>query len=147
MVDEMAEFGSQWLGISGGEPLLRPDVWEVIEYAEKKHDMKVSLITSGLHGTKKFRQIKQIPSSHRNQHRGDKESNEIIRRKGGYDKALHAMEKLSSVGLLDCIVTTMTKHNIKHMAHPAALAEEYKARMVVYHNLVPVGRAANTWPT
>src|SRR5665648_1262895 len=27
------------------------------------------------------------------------------------------------------------------MAHPAALAEEYKARMLVYHNLVPVGRA------
>ena len=47
MVDEMAEFGSQWLGISGGEPLVRPDVWEVIEYAEKQHGMKVSLITSG----------------------------------------------------------------------------------------------------
>jgi radical SAM protein with 4Fe4S-binding SPASM domain len=27
------------------------------------------------------------------------------------------------------------------MAHPAALAEKYKARMLVYHNLVPVGRA------
>ena len=65
----------------------------------------------------------------------------MIRRKGGYDKAIHAMEKLSSVGLLDCLVTTMTKHNIKQMAHPAMLAEKYKARMLVYHNLVPVGRA------
>jgi radical SAM protein with 4Fe4S-binding SPASM domain len=51
------------------------------------------------------------------------------------------MEKLSSVGLLDCLVTTMTKHNIHQMAHTAALAEKYKARSVVYHNLVPVGRA------
>ncbi len=72
---------------------------------------------------------------------GDKETNDMIRRKGGYDKAIHAMEKLSSVGLLDCLVTTMTKHNITQMAHPAMLAEKYKARMLVYHNLVPVGRA------
>ena len=36
------------------------------------------------------------------------------------------MKKLSEVGLLDCLVTTMTKYNIKHMAHPAALAEDTK---------------------
>jgi radical SAM protein with 4Fe4S-binding SPASM domain len=70
-----------------------------------------------------------------------KDTNDKIRRQGGYDKALHAMKKLSSVGLLDCLVTTMTKYNIHQMAHTAALAEEYKARSVVYHNLVPVGRA------
>ena len=47
MVDEIAEFGSQWFGISGGEPLIRPDIWEIIEYAEKEHGLNVSLITSG----------------------------------------------------------------------------------------------------
>jgi radical SAM protein with 4Fe4S-binding SPASM domain len=70
-----------------------------------------------------------------------KDTNDKIRRAGGYDKALHAMQKLSSVGLLDCLVTTMTKYNIHQMVHTAALAEQYKARSVVYHNLVPVGRA------
>ena len=69
------------------------------------------------------------------------DTNDKIRRKGGYDKALYAMQKLSSVGLLDCLVTTMTKHNIHQMAHTAKLAEDYHARSVVYHNLVPVGRA------
>ena len=53
----------------------------------------------------------------------NRDTNDNIRRKGGYDKALHAMKKLSSVGLLDCLVTTMTKYNIHQMAHTAALAE------------------------
>jgi radical SAM protein with 4Fe4S-binding SPASM domain len=142
MVDEMAEFGSQWLGISGGEPLIRPDVWEVIEYAEKKHNMQVSLITSGYAwDEKRFDLLRKYNVHTAISIDGDKESNDKIRRKGGYDQAIHAMEKLSSVGLLDCLVTTMTKFNIDKMAHPAMLAEKYKARMLVYHNLVPVGRA------
>jgi MoaA/NifB/PqqE/SkfB family radical SAM enzyme len=51
------------------------------------------------------------------------------------------MKKLSENGILDCIVTTMTKYNIKDLEHSAQLAIEYGARMLVYHNLVPVGRA------
>ncbi len=47
MVDEIVDFGSQWFGISGEEPLVRSDIWEIIEYTEKGHDLNVSLITSG----------------------------------------------------------------------------------------------------
>jgi radical SAM protein with 4Fe4S-binding SPASM domain len=56
------------------------------------------------------------------------------------------MKKLSENGILDCVVTTMTKYNIKDMDHPTELAAEHKARMVVYHNLVPVGRAGPNMP-
>jgi radical SAM protein with 4Fe4S-binding SPASM domain len=142
MVDEMAEFGSQWFGISGGEPLVRPDIWEIIEYAEKKHNLNVSLITSGYAwDEERFDKLRKYNVKTAISIDGMKDTNDKIRRQGGYDKALHAMKKLSSVGLLDCLVTTMTKYNIHQMAHTAALAEEYKARSVVYHNLVPVGRA------
>ena len=147
IVDEIHGFGCEWLGISGGEPLVRPDIFEVIDYAEKKYGMEVSLITSGF----AFDQNRLDKLAKYNVHTavsvdGNQVSNDIIRRKGSYDKALFAMKKLSENGLLDCIVTTMTKYNIKDMAHPANLAEEYKARMVVYHNLVPVGRASDNMP-
>jgi AdoMet-dependent heme synthase len=142
MVDEMAKFGSQWFGISGGEPLVRPDIWEIIEYAEKQHNLNVSLITSGFAwDEERFDKLRKYNVKTAISIDGERETNDLIRRKGGYDKALHAMKKLSSVGLLDCLVTTMTKYNIHQMAHTAALAEQYKARSVVYHNLVPVGRA------
>jgi len=147
MVDEIAEFGAKWFGISGGEPLVRKDIFDIIAYAEQEHGMDVSLITSGF----AFDQERYDLLRKYNVHTavsidGNKESNEIIRRKGSYDKAIYAMKKLSDVGLLDCLVTTMTKYNIKHMSHPAELAEQYKARMIVYHNLVPVGRASSNMP-
>src|SRR5665648_52617 len=105
MVDEMAEFGSQWFGISGGEPLVRPDIWEIIEYAEKKHDMKVSLITSGYAwDEERFDKLRKYEVHTAISIDGEKDTNDMIRRKGGYDKALHAMKKLSEVGLLDCLV-------------------------------------------
>jgi radical SAM protein with 4Fe4S-binding SPASM domain len=147
MVDEIHDFGAQWFGISGGEPLVRDDIFDIIAYAEKEHGMEVSLITSGFAwDEERFNKLTKYNVHTAISIDGNRESNEVIRRKGSYDKALNAMKKLSSVGLLDCLVTTMTKYNIKHMAHPAALGEEYKARMVVYHNLVPVGRASSNMP-
>ena len=143
MVDEIADFGSQWFGISGGEPLVRPDIWEIIEYAEKEHGLNVSLITSGyVWDEDRFNKLTKYNVKTAISLDGERDTNDKIRRPGGYDKALHAMQKLSSVGLLDCLVTTMTKHNIHQMAHTAKLAEDYHARSVVYHNLVPVGRAS-----
>ena len=50
------------------------------------------------------------------------------RGKGSYDKALFAVKKLSENGILDCVVTTMTKYNIKDMAAPAKLAAQYGAQ-------------------
>jgi radical SAM protein with 4Fe4S-binding SPASM domain len=146
IVDEMHDFGCQYFGISGGEPLVRPDIFEIIEHA-KNLGMEVSLITSGF----AFDQARLDKLAKYNVHTavsvdGNRESNDIIRRKGGYDKAVYAMKELGKLGLLDCVVTTMTKYNIKDMAHPAALAAEHKARMIVYHNLVPVGRAGSNMP-
>lgn len=110
MVDEIADFGSQWFGISGGEPLVRPDIWEIIEYAEKAHGLNVSLITSGYAWDEdRFNKLTKYNVKTAISIDGMKESNDKIRRPGGYDKALHAIKKLSSVGLLDGLVTTMTK--------------------------------------
>jgi radical SAM protein with 4Fe4S-binding SPASM domain len=146
IVDEVHDFGSPWFGISGGEPLVRPDIFEIIGYA-KKLGFEVSLITSGFAFDEK-----RLNGLVRNEVHtavsvdGNRESNDKIRGRGSYDKALFAMKKLSENGILDCVVTTMTKYNVKDMEHPARLAEQYGARMVVYHNLVPVGRAGSNMP-
>jgi radical SAM protein with 4Fe4S-binding SPASM domain len=146
IVDEVYDFGSPWFGISGGEPLVRQDIFDVISYA-KETGFEVSLITSWF----AFDQ-KRLDSLVKHEVHtavsidGAKESNDQIRGKGSYDKALFAMKKLSENGILDCIVTTMTKYNIKDVEHPVELAEEYGARMVVFHNLVPVGRAGSNMP-
>jgi radical SAM protein with 4Fe4S-binding SPASM domain len=134
IVDEIYDFGAPWFGISGGEPLVREDILDIIEYA-KATGFEVSLITSGFAFDEK-----RLNNLVRNEVHtavsidGTPESNDKIRGRGSYDKALFAMKKLSENGILDCIVTTMTKYNIKEIEHPAKLAAEYGARMVVQKN-------------
>ncbi|MCJ7762658.1 radical SAM protein, partial [Candidatus Bathyarchaeota archaeon] len=146
IVDEIYDFGAPWFGISGGEPLVRPDIFDIIEYA-KETGFEVSLITSGFAFDKQ-----RLYDLARNEVHvavsidGNREANDAIRGRGAYDKALFAMERLSENGLLDCVVTTMTKYNIKDLEHTVQLAAEHGAKMSVFHNIVPVGRAGSNMP-
>jgi len=147
VVDEIYDFGATYFGISGGEPLLRKDLPDIIGYA-KKTGLNVSLITNGY-----FVDGKIFDNLVRNYVRvsisidGTKEINDAIRGKGAYTKAISAMEKTSKAGLLDCLVTTLanvdatrTNVNSKDMEHVIQLAEKYGARWVVIHGFIPFNR-------
>ena len=81
MVDEIHEFGSPWFGISGGEPLVRQDIFDVIDYAQKEYGMEVSLITSGFaFDQKRLDKLVKHEVHTAVSIDGTKESNDIIRR-------------------------------------------------------------------
>jgi MoaA/NifB/PqqE/SkfB family radical SAM enzyme len=46
MVDKIHDFGATFLGITGGEPFLRKDLFEIVGYA-KERGLSVSIITDG----------------------------------------------------------------------------------------------------
>ena len=141
IVDQIYDFGAPWFGISGGEPLIREDIFEIIEYA-RKIGLEVSLITSGfVFDEKRYNGLVRNEVHTAVSIDGPKEANDAVRGHGSYDKAFYALKKLSEAGLLDCIVVTMNKYNLKHLEYPIRLGADYGARMVVFHNLVPVGRA------
>jgi radical SAM protein with 4Fe4S-binding SPASM domain len=144
IADKIYDFGVTYFGISGGEPLLRKDLPEIIGYA-KKTGMNVSLITNGY-----FLDDKILDTLVRNDVRvslsvdGREEINDAIRGKGAYAKAVSAMEKSSKVGLLDCLVATLTnvdatRNNVssEDMEQIIKLAKEYGARWVVIHGFIP----------
>jgi len=141
IVDEIYDFGASWFGISGGEPLLRKDIFEIIGHA-RKIGLDVSLITNGdLVEGKIFDNLVRNEVHTAVSVDGTEEANDALRGKGAYATAVSAMEKLSKEGLLDCLVTTLTKVNCKDVGHVVDLGEKYGARMVVFHNFIPVGRA------
>jgi len=141
IVDQIYDFGASWFGISGGEPLLRKDIFEVIGYA-RKIGLNVSLITNGF-----YVEDKTFDNLVRNEVHtaisidGTEETNDAMRGKGAYAKGISAMQKLSKERLLDCLVTTLTTVNYKDVGHVVDLAVDYGARMAVFHNYIPVGRA------
>jgi len=147
IVDEIHSFGATYFGISGGEPLLRKDLPEIIGYA-KNTGMKVSLITNGY-----FLDDKTFDTLVRHEVRvsisvdGPEEINDAIRGKGAYAKAVSAIKKTSKAGLLDCLVATLTNVDATRsnatseaMEHVIKLAEKYGARWVVIHGFVPFNK-------
>jgi radical SAM protein with 4Fe4S-binding SPASM domain len=147
IIDEIYDFGATYLGISGGETLLRKDLPEIIGYA-KGIGLNVSLITNGY-----FIDGKILDNLVKHNVRvslsvdGAEEINDAIRGKGAYAKTVSAMEKTSKAGLLDCLVATLanvdaTRNNVnsEDMEHVIKLAEEYGARWVVIHGFIPFNR-------
>ena len=83
MVDEIADFGSPWFGISGGEPLVRDDIFDVIKYAKEKYGMEVSLITSGFaFDQKRLDNLAKYEVHTAVSLDGNRESNDIIQTQG-----------------------------------------------------------------
>lgn len=46
VIDDLRESGVAWLGLTGGEPLLNPDIVDIVAYAAR--DMAVKLFTTGV---------------------------------------------------------------------------------------------------
>ncbi|MEJ2126721.1 MAG: radical SAM protein [Candidatus Bathyarchaeota archaeon] len=144
IVDKIHDFGATYFGISGGDPLLRKDLPEIIKYA-KGTGMKVSIITGGQGLDDKMMNVLikygvRVSISID----GPEEINDALRGKGAYKTALSAIQKTSKVGLLDCLVATLanvdsTRNNVSSddMEHIIKLAEKYGARWVVIHGFIP----------
>lgn len=144
MVDKIYAFGASWLGITGGEPLLRRDLSEVISYA-RKVGLNVSIITSGRHLSQKmFDAIVKNEVQVSVSIDGAEGINDKIRGVGAYADALSAIIRLSREKFLNCLVYTFanlndgsTNVNERDVRHVLDLAAEYGARWVIYHSFIP----------
>lgn len=60
LTDQIAELGTRTIGWTGGEPLLRKDLEEIMSYARDKHGIGAGLTTNGVLITeKRIRQLKE----------------------------------------------------------------------------------------
>lgn len=141
LVDDIYEFGSEWFGIKGGEPLMRKDIFEIVSHA-KDLGLKVCLLTNAYYvdgqiydNLVKNEVLTSVSID------GPEEINDSLRGRGSYQRALQAIQKLSKAGILNGLSAAITSKNYAHLSHVAALAEEYKARFIWFNHLVPSGRA------
>ncbi len=146
LVDQAYEFGASFFGVTGGEMLLRQDLFDVIAYA-RKIGLNTSIITDG-----RLLDDKAIQNVVRNEVRvsisidGGETTNDLVRGKGAYAASVRSIERLSREKLLNCLVYTLanvnesaTNVNEKDFGNVLGLAEEYNARWVIFHGMIPYG--------
>ena len=147
VIDELERMQVFYVNIGGGEPTVRPDFWELVDYATAHH-VGVKFSTNGVRITPAIAtrlagcdyvdvQISLDGAT--------AEVNDAVRGRGSYDMALRALDHLAGAGFTDAkISVVVTRHNVDQLDEFAALAARYGATLRITR-LRPSGRGADVW--
>lgn len=143
LVDEVLKVGKPIIILTGGEPLMRPDVYEIGKYAVGK-GLKVVMGTNGtLVSGEAAGRLKEIPISRIaiSLDFPTPELQDSFRRKqGAFDAAMAGIANARRAGIEVQINSTLTKLNVPYLPDLLTLAVE--AGAIAFHPflLVPTGR-------
>ena len=143
VIDQIYQVSSPLLILSGGEPMMRSDIYELIEYGTKK-GLKIGLGSNGyLIDDAVAKKLKEagiatvsisIDSSIPAQH------DEFRGVQGAWEKAVNACKALRKQGILVQVNTTLTHDNYDQIDDIMTLAESIGVENFHLFFLVPTGR-------
>ena len=123
LITELASCGIKFITFTGGEPLLREDLPDMINFCRAKK-MYVSVNSNGTLVKQKIKEIRGADAIKLSLD-GPKHVNDAIRGPGVHDKVIEAIEACKKEKIKVNIVTVISKHNISHIPYILELAEKY----------------------
>ena len=141
-IDDLAAFHVPVLLFSGGEPLIRPDFFELADYAQKA-GVRPTLSTNGTLITREVAQrIKDIGVGYVGiSLDGLKDVNDKFRGvEGAYEKAMQGIENCVAVGQRVGLRFTINQHNARELDKIFDFIEAEHINRVCFYHLVYSGR-------
>ncbi|MDI9610668.1 MAG: radical SAM protein [Archaeoglobaceae archaeon] len=140
IITELAEFKVPLILFSGGEPLMREDIFEIAEFAKKKN-IKVVLSTNGTLIDKDTAEELKVFDYVGISLDGVKIHDKFRGMDGAFETSLNAL-KISNEVVMTGVRFTLTKYNFLELPELLNLARENEiSRFCLYH-LVPSGNAS-----
>ena len=147
VVDELERMQVFYVNIGGGEPTLRPDFWDLLDYSVAHH-VGVKFSTNGvrldrraarrLAGTDYVDVQISIDGA-------TADVNDAVRGTGSFATARRAMAALAETGFGEFKISiVVTRHNVSQLDDFKRIADSYGARLRVTR-LRPSGRGAASW--
>jgi len=144
ILGQIAQVGQPIVILTGGEPLLRKDIFELARQGTQL-GLRMVMATNGTLVTPEIAQkmkssgIKRVSISIDGA--GEKEHDEFRKVPGAFEASVHSIEWLKEAGIEFQINTTVTRHNVHQVREILDLA--IKLGAVAHHIflLVPTGRA------
>jgi mycofactocin radical SAM maturase len=147
VIDELARMGVFYVNIGGGEPTVRQDFTELVEYATE-HQVGVKFSTNGVKITPEVAAhfaASDYVDVQVSLDGATAEVNDAVRGPGSYDTALRAMRNLADAGFAGFkISVVMTRRNIGQLDEFLAIANGFGAQLRLTR-LRPSGRGADVW--
>jgi radical SAM protein len=146
LIDDIAELGPPIFIFTGGDPLKRPDIYELVHYASMNHlhpamtpsatplltrDSLLELKRSGVHRLA-LSLDGPTPELH-DSFRGVA---------GSFGQTLEAMAWCNAIGLPVQINTTVSKRNLEELENILAVVQQFRIVMWSLFFMVPTGRGA-----
>ena len=147
VIDELERMQVFYVNIGGGEPTVRADFWELVDYATAHH-VGVKFSTNGARITPEA--ARRLAASdyvdvQLSLDGATAEVNDAVRGKGSYATVLRAADNLRAAGLRGFKISVVaTRHNIGQLDAFKTLADEYQAQLRITR-LRPSGRGADVW--
>jgi len=147
VVDELAAMQVFYVNVGGGEPTVRPDFWELLDYAVANR-VGVKFSTNGLRidgkGARRLARTGYVDVQV-SLDGATREVNDAVRGPGSFDMALRAMRNLAEAGFGEFkISVVLTRHNVAQLDDFADLADRLGAVLRITR-LRPSGRGADVW--
>jgi len=147
VIDELERMQVFYVNIGGGEPTVRRDFWELVDYAVAHH-VGVKFSTNGSRITP-ARATKLASSDYVDVQisldGATAEVNDSVRGPGSYATAIAAMEHLADAGFAGFkLSVVVTRENVSQLDQFKALADRYRAQLRLTR-LRPSGRGADVW--
>jgi radical SAM protein with 4Fe4S-binding SPASM domain len=140
--DQAKELGVQIIAISGGEPLLHDNIFEILEYAKRSCPI-LMLSTNGFFINKEVaHKLKDIGVDNvQLSIEGREEVNDELRGiKGAYKNTVFALKYLREEGIDVTITPTIQKENFDNIYYIWDLAKKYNADISI-KRMIETGRA------
>ncbi len=148
VIDELERMQVFYVNIGGGEPTVRSDFWELVDYATAHH-VGVKFSTNGSRITAGGRAASWRPattSTCRSRSTAPPpRSTTPVRGEGTFATAMQAMQHLADAGFTGFkISVVMTRENVGQLDAFKAIADRFDAQLRITR-LRPSGRAVDVW--
>ena len=142
LIDEIAEISTPTLVLTGGEPLLRDDIWEIAKYADKK-GFRVCIATNGTlideEVCKKMKEVNIKMVSLSLDGSTPEIHNDFRKQPGAYEAVMNAIKLLKEHDIPFLINSSFTKRNAHDIPNVFKKAKELGAKAWYMFLVLPVG--------
>lgn len=144
VIERIAECNPLFVNLTGGDPLLRSDLFDIIaQFKEKGIDVQMSTNGYLLDELMAIKLKNAGVSGMQVSIDGFKGPHDYIRGKGSFDKAVSALKILIKQGFKTSVGTIMTAMNYGEISEFTSFIRELGANKIGVFRFVPIGRGAS----
>ena len=143
LIDQAYSMGTSYLTVTGGEPLLRDDVHDILRYSSGK-GFRTLLATNGLllsqHAVDLLEEMENVSVQISLDGASDAVHDSFRGIDGSFDKAIQAIERCVRANMDASVSMTLTRHNIADLPQMIALGHSLGVRTVKLRRFVASGQ-------